>query len=91
MLKNLFKKKEELDQLSSSNNDELESIEIKENLAVDLKDEIEEFDEEDISKHIVHFSEGKFWTKVQRFSKKARSLGLSRKVCKFKYTLKSTL
>ncbi|MBM7602775.1 uncharacterized membrane protein YkvA (DUF1232 family) [Metabacillus crassostreae] len=69
MLRNLFKKKTELDELSSSN--EVEKIELEEELVADLKEEAEKLSSEDINQHKEHFSEEKFWRKVQRFSKRA--------------------
>lgn len=71
MFKNPFKKKKELDELSSSNIEENNEIEIEEELVDDLKDEAEKLDAEDITQHEEHFSEEKFWKKVQKFSKKA--------------------
>ncbi|CDO03639.1 hypothetical protein BN988_02157 [Oceanobacillus picturae] len=71
MFKNPFKKKEELDELSSSNIEETNEIQIEEELVDDLKDEAEKFDIEVISQHEEHFSEERFWKKVQKFSKKA--------------------
>ncbi|GGM38373.1 hypothetical protein GCM10011351_25600 [Paraliobacillus quinghaiensis] len=73
MLKKLFKKKTDLDELSSSTIDEVDEIEIEveEELVFDLKDEAEEMNAEDIKQHEEHFSEEKFWAKIQKFSKKA--------------------
>ncbi|AVR00303.1 hypothetical protein OBCHQ24_15235 [Oceanobacillus iheyensis] len=71
MFKNPFKKKKELDELSSSNIEETNEIEIEEELVDDLKDEAQKLDAEDITQHEEHFSEEKFWKKVQKFSKKA--------------------
>ena len=71
MLKNLFKKKIDLDELSSTTIDEVNGIEIEEELVADLKGEAEKLNTEDINQHEEHFSEEKFWTKVQKFSKKA--------------------
>jgi uncharacterized membrane protein YkvA (DUF1232 family) len=71
MFKNLFKKKTDLDELSSSTIYEVDKIEIEEELVADLKDEAEKLNAEDINQHEKHFSEEKFWTKVQKFSKKA--------------------
>ena len=71
MLKNLFKKRTDLDELSASNIDEVDKIEIEKALVADLKYEAEKLNAEDINQHEKHFSEEKFWTKVQKFSKKA--------------------
>ncbi|MBM7660378.1 uncharacterized membrane protein YkvA (DUF1232 family) [Bacillus mesophilus] len=71
MLKDLFKKKTDLDKLSSSTIEEVDKIEIEEELIADLKDEAEKLNTEDLNQHEKHFSEEKFWTKVQKFSKKA--------------------
>lgn len=71
MLRNLFKKKTDLDELSLSNIEEVEEIEIAEELVADLNDKAEKLNAEDISQHEEHFSEEKFWNKVQKFSKKA--------------------
>jgi len=71
MLKNLFKKRTDLDEFSASNIDEVDKIEIEKALVADLKDEAEKLNAEDINQHEKHFSEEKFWTKVQKFSKKA--------------------
>jgi uncharacterized membrane protein YkvA (DUF1232 family) len=71
MLKDLFKKRTDLDELTSSNIDEVEKIEIDGELVADLKDEAEMLNAEDINQHEKHFSEEKFWTKVQKFPKKA--------------------
>ncbi|MEH7247912.1 DUF1232 domain-containing protein [Neobacillus niacini] len=71
MLKSLFKKKTDLVDLTSSHIDEFDEIEIEEELVVDLKDEAEKLNAEDINQHEEHFSEEKFWTKVQNFSKRA--------------------
>ncbi|MEH7248299.1 DUF1232 domain-containing protein [Neobacillus niacini] len=71
MLKNLFKKKTDLVDLSSSPIDEVDEIEMEEELISDLKVEAEKLNAEDINQHEEHFSEEKFWTKVQNFSKKA--------------------
>nr|WP_084157458.1 YkvA family protein [Oceanobacillus manasiensis] len=71
MFKNPFKKKKHLDELSSSNIEETSEIEIEEELVDDLKHEAEKLDAEEIKQHEEHFSEEKFWKKVQKFSKKA--------------------
>lgn len=71
MFKNLFKKRSDLDQLSSSNIDEVDNIEIEDELVADLKDEAEKLNAEDLNQHEKHFTDEKFWTKVQKFSKKA--------------------
>ncbi len=71
MLKNLFKKKTDLDDLSLPNIDEVDEIEIEEELVTDFKSEAENLNTEDINQHEEHFSDEKFWTKVQNFSKKA--------------------
>jgi uncharacterized membrane protein YkvA (DUF1232 family) len=71
MLSNLFKRKTDLDELSSSNIEQVDEIDIEEELVADLKDEAEKLNVEDINQHEKHFSEQKFWTKVQNFSKKA--------------------
>jgi uncharacterized membrane protein YkvA (DUF1232 family) len=71
MLKNLFRKKTDLMDLSSSHIDEVDEIEMEEELVADLKEEAENLKTEDITQHEEHFSEEKFWTKVQKFSKKA--------------------
>jgi uncharacterized membrane protein YkvA (DUF1232 family) len=71
MLENLFKKRTDLDKLSLSNIDEVDKIEIEEDLVADLKDEAEKLNAEDINQHEKDFSEEKFWTKVQKLSKKA--------------------
>lgn len=69
MLSNLFKKKTDLDELSSSN--EVEKVEKEEEQVADLKEEAEKLSAEDINQHEEHFSEEKFWNKVQKFSKRA--------------------
>lgn len=56
MLRDLFKKKTEIDEIE---------------VAPDLKGEAKKLNAEDLHKHEAHFSEEKFWTKVQKFSKKA--------------------
>ncbi|WP_456276485.1 YkvA family protein [Bacillus sp. AK128] len=71
MLKNPFKKKTDLDELSSSTIDEVDKIELEEELVADLKDEAEKLNAENLNQHEKHFSEEKFWTKVQKFAKKA--------------------
>jgi uncharacterized membrane protein YkvA (DUF1232 family) len=71
MLENIFKKRTDLDKLSSSNIDEVDKIEMEEELVADLKDEAEKLNAEDINHHEKHFSEEKFWNKVQKLSKKA--------------------
>ncbi|WP_078546373.1 YkvA family protein [Litchfieldia alkalitelluris] len=71
MLKNPFKKKTDLEVVSSSTIDDVDKIEIEDELVDDLKDEEEKLKVEDINSHEEHFSEEKFWTKVQKFSKKA--------------------
>ena len=71
MLKNVFKKKSNLDELSLTNIDEVDEVEIEAELVADLKKEAEQLNAEDLNKHEKHFSEEKFWKKVQRFSKKA--------------------
>ncbi|RCW64518.1 YkvA family protein, partial [Saliterribacillus persicus] len=71
MFKNLFKKKKDLDELSTSNIDEVNEIEIEEDLVADLKGEAENLSAEDINQHEKHFSDEKLWTKVQKYSKKA--------------------
>src|SRR3954465_2277487 len=71
MLSNLFKRKTGLDELSSSNIEQVDEIEIEEKLVAGLKDEAEKLNAEDIIQHEEHFSEEKFWTKVQKFSKRA--------------------
>ncbi|WP_404455213.1 YkvA family protein [Oceanobacillus kapialis] len=71
MFKNPFKKKRDLDELSSPTIEEANEIEIEEELVDDLKEEAEQLDTEDIKEHEEHYSEEKFWKKVQKFSKKA--------------------
>lgn len=71
MFKNLFKKKTEIDEFPSPTINEFDEIEIEEELVADLKDEAEKLNAEDINQHEEHFSEEKFWTKVQNFSKRA--------------------
>lgn len=71
MFKNPFKKKTDLDELNHSNMDEVGEIEIEEELVDDLKEEAKDMDAEDLNKHEKHFSEENFWTKVQKFAKKA--------------------
>jgi uncharacterized membrane protein YkvA (DUF1232 family) len=71
MLSNLFKKKTDIGKLTSSTIDEVDKIEIEEELVADLKDEAERLNTEEINQHEEHFSEEKFWTKVQKFSKRA--------------------
>lgn len=71
MFKNPFKKKRDLDELSSPTIEEANEIEIEEELVDDLKEEAEQLNTEDIKEHEEHYSEEKFWKKVQKFSKKA--------------------
>lgn len=71
MIKNPFKKKTDQDKFSTSNIVDPNEIELDEGLVDDLKSEAEKLDTEDIKKHEDQFSDQKFWTKVQKFSKKA--------------------
>ncbi|MFD2627605.1 YkvA family protein [Oceanobacillus kapialis] len=71
MFKNPFKKKRDLDEYSSPTIEEANEIEIEEELVDDLKEEAEQLNTEEIKEHEEHYSEEKFWKKVQKFSKKA--------------------
>ncbi len=71
MFKNPFKKNKELDELSTFNIDEPNEVKLDEGLVDDLKSDVDKLYVEDIKKHEEQFSDEKFWTKIQKFSKKA--------------------
>ncbi|WP_253957790.1 hypothetical protein [Metabacillus halosaccharovorans] len=61
MLKNLFKRKTDLDELSLAHIVEVNEILIEEELVANLKDEAEKLNAEDVNQHEEHYSEERFW------------------------------